>query len=239
MGPLLADCNYSNEKKLLTKNSKILDLTLFSWTFTSEVSAFKENLGEVAEILRLNFLDILRRQRRRLTSLFQNKPWQRRALIRQPTPRRGLGPRTPSDHWTLRCLLSKFLFNSHFRCWWADLNASFLSRFQNNPRLMKENTVPESNCFTIFVENRFSQFHCTSSQASKLSCSRSVKSESYQQGTRGWIPCFARCATAVEREALSLDAGFLLPRELKTALIPEVLILVSPLLIMGRWEQGC
>lgn len=41
----------------------------------------------------------------------------------------------------------------------------------------------------------------------------------------------------MEREALRLDAGFLLPRELKTALIPEVLILVSPLLIMGRWEQ--
>ena len=102
---------------------------------------------------RLNFLDILRRQRRRLTSLFQNKPWQRRALIRQPKPRRGLGPlRTPSDHcWTLRCLLSKFLFNSHFRCRWADLNASFLSRFQSNP------TVPESNCFIRFVQNRFSQ----------------------------------------------------------------------------------
>ena len=133
---------------------------------------------------RLNFFDILRRQRRRLTSLFQNKPWQQRALIRQPKPRRGLGPRTPSDHWNLRCLLSKFLFNSHFRCWWADLNASFLSRFQNNPRLMKENTVPESNCFIIFVQNRFSQFHCTSSQASKLSCSRSVKSESYQQGKK-------------------------------------------------------
>ena len=42
----------------------------------------------------------------------------------------------------------------------------------------------------------------------------------------------------MEREALRLDAGFLLPRELKTALIPEVLILVSPLLTMGRWEQG-
>ena len=41
----------------------------------------------------------------------------------------------------------------------------------------------------------------------------------------------------MEREALRLDAGFLLPRELKTALIPEVLILVSPLLIMGRLEQ--
>ena len=41
----------------------------------------------------------------------------------------------------------------------------------------------------------------------------------------------------MEREALRLDAGFLLPRELKTALIPEVLILVSPLLIMGRREQ--
>ena len=105
VGLFLADCNYSNEK-LLAKNSKILYLTLFSWTFTSEVSAFKENLGEVAEILRLNFLDILRRQRRRLTSLFQNKPWQRRALIRQPKPWRGLGPRTLPDHWTLRCLLS-------------------------------------------------------------------------------------------------------------------------------------
>ena len=110
---------------------------------------------------RLNFLDILRRQRRRLTSLFQNKPWQRRALIRQPKPRRGLGPRTPSDHWTLRCLLSKFLFNSDFRCWWADLNASFLSRSQNNPRLMKEITVPESNYFIGFVLNRFSQSYCT------------------------------------------------------------------------------
>ena len=41
----------------------------------------------------------------------------------------------------------------------------------------------------------------------------------------------------MEREALRLDAMFLLPRELKTALIPEVLILVSLLLIMGRWEQ--
>ena len=41
----------------------------------------------------------------------------------------------------------------------------------------------------------------------------------------------------MEREALRLDAVFLLPRVLKTALIPEVLILVSPLLIMGRWEQ--
>ena len=47
----------------------------------------------------------------KLTSLFQNKPWQQQGLILQPKPRRE---RTPDhlSHLTLRCLLSeKMIFH--------------------------------------------------------------------------------------------------------------------------------